>query len=43
MSERRVVALLKELTRAIGPAFSINISPLRGFSDRLLKPGVNEI
>ena len=31
MGERRLVALLKELINSLGPAFSINISPLRGF------------
>jgi hypothetical protein len=36
MGERRLVALLKELLSLIRPAFSINISPLRGCSDRLL-------
>ena len=36
MAERRLVALLKELPSLIGVVwFSINISPLRGFSDRL--------
>ena len=37
MAERRLVALLKELPSLFGVWFSINISPLRGFSDRLLR------
>jgi hypothetical protein len=37
MGERRLIALLKELPSLIGVWFSINISPLHGFSDRLLR------
>jgi hypothetical protein len=32
MGERRLVALLKGATKSHGDSFSINISPLRGFS-----------
>jgi hypothetical protein len=42
MGKRRLVALLKELLSINWAAVSINISPLRGFSERLLKPAVNE-
>ena len=37
MGERRSVALLKELLNLNWACLSINISPLRGFSDRLLQ------
>ncbi len=37
MGERRSVALLKELLNLNRACLSINISPLRGFSDRLLQ------
>jgi|GEM_PF-4622665 len=40
MGERRLVTLLKELPSLIGFWFSINISPLRGFSDRLLRGAI---
>ena len=39
MGERYSVALLKELPDLNPVRCSINISPLRGFSDRLLQPG----
>jgi hypothetical protein len=35
MGERGLVALLKELLSLVGVCLSIDISPLRGFSNRL--------
>jgi hypothetical protein len=43
MGERRLVALLTEPLSINWACVSINISPLRGFPDGLLKRGVNEI